>query len=67
VPDDKIRKRYHRALALLPGLVDVCDKILVYDNSDDPTLIFSKAFEHSEFFPNSVWQEAELKQLLGNR
>ena len=42
VPEDKIRARYNRALALLPRLIEVCDKILVYDNSDTPLLIFKK-------------------------
>ena len=65
VPEDKIRARYHRALALLPRLIGVCDKILLYDNSDKPSLIFSKENAYSEIFPNSHWPEAKLKELLG--
>ena len=64
VPEDKIRARYRRALALLPKLIGVCDKILVYDNSDKPSLIFSKGNAYSEMFPNGYWPEAELKLLL---
>lgn len=65
VPEDKIRVRYRRALALLPRLIGVCDKILVYDNSDKPSLIFSKENAYSEIFPNAYWPEAKLKELLG--
>ena len=64
VPENKIRKRYQRALALLPLLIDVCDKILVYDNSDTPTLIFSKLNAYSQTFPNKHWDDSALKNLL---
>lgn len=65
VPEDKIRTRYHRALALLPQLIITCDKILVYDNSDMPCLIFSKEYGYSKIYPNSYWPEAALRKLLG--
>ena len=65
VPEDKIRTRYQRALALLPRLIDVCDKILVYDNSDMPALIFKKDNGFSELFPNRFWPETVLRKLLG--
>lgn len=65
VPENKVRTRYHRALALLPRLIDICDKILVYDNTDAPSLIFSKKNAYTEIFPNSHWPESELRKLLG--
>ena len=65
VPEVKIRERYHRALALLPRLIKSCDKILVYDNSDKPSLIMSKADSRTEIYPNSVWTESALKELFG--
>lgn len=64
VPEDKIRVRYHRALALLPQLIDVCDKILLYDNTDTPSLIFNKESAHMKIFPNSYWPEPALRSLL---
>ena len=64
VPEDKIRARYHRALALLPRLIKFCDKILVYDNSDEPSLIFSKENAYSQFPPNNHWSEGALRKLL---
>jgi len=65
VPEDKIRTRYHRALAILPRLITVCDKILIYDNSDFPSLIFSKEHGGSSIFPNHHWTEQALQKLLG--
>ena len=65
VPEDKIRARYHRALALLPQLIAVCDKILIYDNSNIPAMIFRKENTYSEIFPNEFWSEAALRKLLG--
>jgi predicted ABC-type ATPase len=66
VPEEKIRARYHRALALLPKLIQACDKMLVYDNSETPALIFSKDNAYSEIFPNKLWTKAKIKQLLGS-
>jgi predicted ABC-type ATPase len=65
VPEDKIRTRYHRALALIPRLVDLCDKILVYDNSDKPTLIFRKENGFIGIYPNNFWSDTDLSQLFG--
>ncbi|MDR1563941.1 MAG: zeta toxin family protein [Oscillospiraceae bacterium] len=64
VPEDKIRSRYHRALALLTDLIEVCDKILIYDNSVTPTLIFKKENGVPECYPNELWPEDKLKALL---
>jgi len=64
VPEDKIHSRYHRALTLLPRLIAVCDKILVYDNTDKPALIFKKESAFSEYYPTSFWPEDRLKDLF---
>lgn len=64
VPEDKIRVRYHRALALLPKVIAVCDKTLVYDNSAMPCLIFSKEDGQSKLYPNDYWPDAALRKLL---
>ena len=64
VPESKVRARYHRALALLPRLIKTCDKLLIYDNSDKPSLIFNKQGAHKEILPNSNWLEVKIKKLL---
>jgi predicted ABC-type ATPase len=64
VPEDKIRTRYHRALALIPRLLNTCDKILIYDNSDKPSLIFQKESGFSSIFPSEFWSDIAIRQLV---
>ena len=64
VPVEKIRMRYHLALSLIPRLGKTCDKLLIYDNTDTPALIFCKQGSHSEIIPNEYWTESEIKKLL---
>jgi len=64
VPEEKIHSRYHRALALIPELIENCDKILIYDNSELPTLIFKKENGIAEHYPNALWTYEKLKTLL---
>ena len=64
VPEDKIRVRYHRALALIPRLLGVCDKMLIYDNSVIPTQIFQKDNTGTRTFPNEFWSDEALQILL---
>jgi predicted ABC-type ATPase len=64
VPEDKIRSRYIKALKLLPQIIDICDKILIYDNSVMPFLVFKKDEEGNSYFPTEIWPVEELKKLL---
>jgi len=64
VPEDKIRSRYIKALKLLPQIVDVCDKILIFDNSIMPFLVFKKDEEGNDYFPTEIWPIEKLKELL---
>jgi len=64
VPEGKIRSRYVKALELLPKIIDICDKMLIYDNSIMPVLVFSKNEEKNEYFPNKIWPIEKLKKLL---
>jgi len=64
VPEDKIRSRYHRALALLPELILICDKILIFDNSDLPELVFEKDSLSKKLHANRFWSESKLESLI---
>ena len=64
VPEDKIRKRYVKALKLIPQVIDVCDKMLVYDNSILPFLVYKKNKDRNEYFPSKIWPIQKLKALL---
>jgi predicted ABC-type ATPase len=64
VPEDKIRSRYDKALKLLPKIIDISDKILIFDNSEMPYLIFKKDENGCDFFPSDIWAMEKLKELL---
>ncbi len=66
VPDDKIRSRFHKALAQIPELVSVCDSINIWDNSTDkPYRIFRKKPEKTDFFENPIWPVTDIEKLTG--
>ena len=64
VPEDKIRSRYCKALELLPQVIDICDRILIYDNSVTPILIFKRDAHGYEYYPNEIWSFEKLKNLV---
>lgn len=64
VPENKIRNRYFKALELLPQIINVCDRILIYDNSVMPFLVFKKTEIDYEYFPSKIWPIDKLKELL---
>jgi predicted ABC-type ATPase len=68
VPENKVRSRYIKALKLLPEVINVCDKIFVFDNSldseDGRFIIFKKDEDGSSYFPNEIWPLEKLKELL---
>ncbi len=55
VPEDKIRSRYAKALALVPQLVEVCDILHVYDNTNEPFRIFKKRKDVYFHWENKYW------------
>lgn len=65
VPEDKIRSRYSRALALIPQLVQVCDVLHVYDNTIDPFRIFKKRKTVYYRWENDYWKSADIVKLTG--
>jgi predicted ABC-type ATPase len=65
VPEDKIRSRYYKALALIPELVKICDVMHIYDNSTVPVRIFKKRKSELFFWENEGWDETKIKKLVG--
>lgn len=64
VPEDKIRSRYEKALALIPKLVDVCDVMHIYDNSSVPFRIFKKRKTECFYWENNEWKEDRIRKLV---
>lgn len=63
VPEDKIRKRYDKALQLIPDLVEVCDILHIYDNTKEPFRIFKKRKEIFYRWSNQYWNNEDIKKL----
>ena len=65
VPEKKIRQRYERALKLIPQLVDVCDVLHLYDNTEMPFRIFKKRKDVYYRWTNEYWNDTEIENLTG--
>ena len=65
VPEDKIRSRYSKALALIPQLVEVCDILHVYDNTKEPFRIFKKRKDVYFHWENKYWDFDKISDLTG--
>ena len=65
VPEEKIRSRYQKALALLPKLIDLCDILHVYDNTKEPYRIFKKRKETYFYWENRFWDKKRIEVLTG--
>ena len=57
VPEEKIRSRYQKALALIPQVVEVCDVLHIYDNTKDPFRIFKKRKDVYYQWSNQYWSK----------
>ena len=62
---DTIITRYFKSLKNIQVLMDLCDILHVYDNSIEPTRIVRKHKEDISIFPNKLWSEEKLMELIG--
>ena len=65
VPEEKIRSRYDKALALIPRLVEVCDVLHIYDNTKEPFRIFKKRKDKYYHWNNQYWDNDDIERLSG--
>ena len=65
VPEDKIRSRYSKALALIPQLVEISDIVHIYDNTIEPFRIFKKRKDVYYRWANEFWSEDRIAELTG--
>lgn len=65
VPEEKIRSRYGKALALIPRLVEVCDILHIYDNTKEPFRIFKKRKDVYYRWNNQYWSNNDIERLSG--
>ena len=65
VPEEKIRSRYDKALALIPRLVEICDILHIYDNTREPFRIFKKRKDKYYHWENQYWSNDDIERLSG--
>lgn len=65
VDKEKIIKRYYKSLGNIKELIEICDILHVYDNSSiEPIRIIRKHKDDISIFPNEIWTEEKILQLL---
>ena len=65
VPEDKIRSRYDKALSLIPSLIEVCDILHIYDNTETPFRIFKRRKDIFFHWENKYWNYEAIERLTG--
>lgn len=64
VDEEKIRSRYKKSLANIKRLMEICDILHVYDNTEEPMRIIRKHKDDISIFPNEFWDEDRILSLL---
>ena len=64
VAREKIRDRYYKSLANIKELMKICDILHVYDNTMEPVRIIRKHKEDISIFPNDIWLEDKIMELI---
>ena len=65
VPEDKIKSRYFKALDLLPKVIELCDIVHIYDNTNVPFRIFKKRKDVYYHWENKYWNYSKIEKLTG--
>ena len=63
VPKEKIKSRYYKALDLIPELVEICDIVHIYDNTNVPFRIFKKRKDAYYHWENKYWKYSDIEKL----
>lgn len=64
VDRDKIVARYYKSLNNIKCLMELCDILHVYDNTEEPVRIIRKHKEDISIFPNELWTEDKILSLI---
>lgn len=64
VPKDKIISRYHKSINNIKELMQICDIMHVYDNTDKAERIIRKRKDDISIFPNEFWDEDMILKLI---
>lgn len=65
VPEEKIKSGYYNALDLIPDLVEICDIVHIYDNTNVPFRILKKRKDIYFHWENKYWSYSGIEKLTG--
>lgn len=65
IPKDEIKSQYQKAINLIPDLIEICDVIQIYDNTNVPFKIFKKRNDEYYRWQNRYWSHFDIEQLTG--
>ena len=64
VDSSKVVERYYKSINNIKELLNICDIMHVYDNTETPKRIIRKHKEDLSIYPNEYWSEQEILELL---
>ena len=64
VEKSKVIDRYYKSINNIKKLIDICDIMHVYDNTDTPQRIIRKHKDDLSIYPNEYWSEQDILNLI---
>lgn len=65
VDSSKVVGRYYKSINNIKELLEICDIMHVYDNTQIPQRIIRKHKEDLSIYPNEYWTEQDILELFG--
>ncbi len=64
VEGSKVINRYYKSIENIKKLLEICDIMHVYDNTETPKRIIRKHKDDLSIYPNEYWSEKDILELL---
>ena len=64
VEESKVINRYYKSIENIKKLLEICDIMHVYDNTETPKRIIRKHKDDLSIYPNEYWSEKDILELL---
>lgn len=64
VESAKVIERYYKSIHNIKALIELCDILHVYDNTEMPQRIIRKHKEDFSIYPNAFWSEEDIIALI---
>ena len=64
VEGSKVINRYYKSIEYIKKLLEICDIMHIYDNTETPKRIIRKHKDDLSIYPNEYWSEKDILELL---